>query len=595
MSKSKKVQTKHVLSFYWWHVRRYPWSIITTLLFVPLAVISNSIFPPLVLAKVLERLSTGNFALQSPLQSFQTELILYTGLIFASTIIFWRVVDYTVWKLEAKVMRNLAQQVFDHLIGQSADFHANNFTGSLVSQTNKLIGSYVRIADTSIFGVLPLLTTTIATACLLFSRARLFVVLLLLFSVIYIWVSYLVSKSVRGIGAKHAKYESKQTGYLADALTNVMAIKSFATEAYEHAGFAKATETTRSYHLKVMRAHQRQMLAFGTMTNTITAGALALAIVSVAKFGADFATAFLIFNYTAGIVTQLFQFSNQHIRNYNRAIGDADDMVRILRTSSEVLDPVQPQSSRLHRGGIVFDRVGFRHKDADSEIFHGLNVKIKPGEKVGLIGHSGSGKSTFVRLLLRFSDIQHGSIEIDGQNIAHIKQADLRRSIAYVPQEPLLFHRTIRENISYSRPDASLEEVAAVARKANAAEFIEKLPKGYDTMVGERGIKLSGGQRQRIAIARAMLKNAPILVLDEATSALDSESEALIQDALWKLMEGRTAIVIAHRLSTIQRMDRILVMDNGRIMEQGTHKELMMQNGIYAKLWQRQSGGFLDD
>lgn len=199
------------------------------------------------------------------------------------------------------------------------------------------------------------------------------------------------------------------------------------------------------------------------------------------------------------------------------------------------------------------------------------------------------------RLLLRFSDLDSGAILIDGQNIASLAQSDLRSSIAYVPQEPLLFHRSIAENIGYSTVDATDREVRAVARQANAAEFIEGLPDGYDTIVGERGIKLSGGQRQRVAIARAMLKNAPILVLDEATSALDSESEALIQDALWKLMEGRTAIVIAHRLSTIQKMDRILVMDNGKIVEQGSHRELTRAGGVYAKLWQRQSGGFLEE
>ncbi len=224
-----------------------------------------------------------------------------------------------------------------------------------------------------------------------------------------------------------------------------------------------------------------------------------------------------------------------------------------------------------------------------------LKRRIKPGEKVGLVGHSGSGKTTLTRILLRFSDIQDGEITIDGQNISHISQDDLRRSISYVPQEPLLFHRSIKENITYGRPDASEEAMRVIARKAHADDFIDKLPKKYETLVGERGVKLSGGQRQRIAIARAMLKNAPILVLDEATSALDSESEALIQDALWKLMEGRTAIVIAHRLSTIQRMDRIVVLDNGRIVEQGSHKELIRQNGTYAQLWIRQSGGFIEE
>jgi ATP-binding cassette subfamily B protein len=237
----------------------------------------------------------------------------------------------------------------------------------------------------------------------------------------------------------------------------------------------------------------------------------------------------------------------------------------------------------------------FRHGEAKKTLFNNLNLHVKSGEKVGLVGHSGSGKTTLAWILLRFKDIESGSITIDGQDISAITQNDLRLQITYVPQEPLLFHRSLSENISYGRPEATQQEIEAIAKMAHAHEFIKDLPDGYDTLVGERGVKLSGGQRQRVAIARAMLKNAPILVLDEATSALDSESEALIQDGLWKLMEGRTAIVVAHRLSTVQKMDRIVVMEKGKIVEEGSHAELIHKNGVYAKLWTRQSGGFLED
>jgi ATP-binding cassette subfamily B protein len=260
------------------------------------------------------------------------------------------------------------------------------------------------------------------------------------------------------------------------------------------------------------------------------------------------------------------------------------------------LDPENPVPARMSQGSITFKDVVFQHDGSDDALFRGLNIRIKPGEKVGLVGHSGSGKTTFTRLLLRFSDIQSGTIAIDGQDITAVTQDDLRRHIAYVPQEPLLFHRSIAENIAYGAPGSSQEAIEAVAKMANAHDFIITLPLGYDTLVGERGVKLSGGQRQRVAIARAMLKNAPILALDEATSALDSESEVLIQQALWKLMEGRTAIVIAHRLSTIQKMDRIIVLDNGAITEQGSHRELIARkNGTYARLWAHQSGGFIDE
>jgi ATP-binding cassette subfamily B protein len=304
---------------------------------------------------------------------------------------------------------------------------------------------------------------------------------------------------------------------------------------------------------------------------------------------------YILISYTQNITNQLWQFSRL-IRNVNRSLGDSVEMAEILNIEPTVKDKDQPEKSRIIRGEVVFKDIVFAYpENQDQPLFNDLNLKIKPGEKVGLVGPSGSGKTTITQLLLRFIDVESGAILIDGQNIANIRQTDLRSHIAYVSQEPILFHRTLAENISYGDQTANQKVVEGVAKMANAHSFIIQLPLKYNTLVGERGVKLSGGQRQRIAIARAMLKNAPILVLDEATSALDSESEALIQDALWKLMEGRTAIVIAHRLSTIQKMDRIIVLDDGKVVEQGSHKELLAKNGTYAKLWARQSGGFMED
>jgi ATP-binding cassette subfamily B protein len=276
-------------------------------------------------------------------------------------------------------------------------------------------------------------------------------------------------------------------------------------------------------------------------------------------------------------------------------MGDAHDMVEILNAPIGIADKsLQPLA--VSNGTINFDHVTFAHDGGEGEhIFNDFSLHIPSGQRLGLVGHSGSGKTTLTRLLLRFSNLDGGSITIDGMNIAEHSQKSLREAISYVPQEPLLFHRSLRENIAYGHQDATDEEVVDAAIRANAHEFISSLKEGYNTLVGERGIKLSGGQRQRVALARAILKDAPILVLDEATSALDSESERLIQDALGKLMHGRTSIVIAHRLSTIAKLDRIVVLDNGRIVEDGTHQELLAKNGTYAKLWAHQSGGFIEE
>lgn len=587
--------TKLVLHYFWSRIIKYPHLVIGVLLAVPLTTFINNFLPSMIVASVLSKLSSGQFVKDDLLMSFGWQVALY-GILLAFGVLTWRIVDFFVWPLERKVMRDIAEDVHSHLLNMSAYFHANSFTGSLVSQTNKLLGAYVRIADTTTYNVLSMLWSIVFTSLILVRRAPLFVLLFNVTITIFITSSIVLSKKTRQANATHAKSESKQTGALSDALTNIMAIKSFAAGKFERRRFARFTTQTAKTHKLMVRPFMVQITAFSFLSRLLQFIALLAAVISIVYFDANIATVFLIFSYSTILADQLFNFTNSALRNYNRSIGDASDMVHILSIESDTKDPLSPEKCTISRGGIRFDNVTFSYPDTPNDkLFNNLNLVIKPGEKVGLIGPSGGGKTTITKLLLRFLDIKNGEISIDGQSINAITQDDLRSMIAYVPQEPLLFHRSLQENISYGRRNATDKEIDIVSRQAHADEFIKTLPDGYDTLVGERGVKLSGGQRQRVAIARAMIKNAPILVLDEATSALDSESEALIQDALWKLMEGRTTIVIAHRLSTIQKMDRILVMDKGTIIEAGTHKELLRQNGTYTHLWNRQTGGFLEE
>lgn len=590
----KKSRIHPVAKYYWQKATTYPLYLVGLIVSVPLTIVINAYLPPIILANVLDKLSTHNFTPNDVLGSFGADLLIYGLLIFTGAIL-WRIVDYFMWRLEISVQQNIAEEVFDHLVKQSSNFHANHFGGSLVSANSKLLGGYIRTADTTIFGTYPLIIGLVTVSIILWPRSPQYVIALLAGTVLFITGALLISKPVRKLSAKSAKVESKQTGFLADAITNIMAIKSFARPNFERKRFHKATTNSKNHMKRFASMHQVQMNIFALISRTMSLTALLVAVVGVVTFNANIATVFLIFSYTSTIIDQLFAFSNNGLRNYNRAFGDASEMVEILNQTPEILDPINPEPVKITSGGITFNDVVFTHDGSDNAIFDHLNLKIKHGEKVGLVGHSGSGKSTLVRLLLRFSDIDSGEIAIDGQNIAHIKQDRLHSHIAYVPQEPLLFHRTLADNIAYGNPDADQKEIEAVAKMAYAHEFIKDLPEGYQTLVGERGVKLSGGQRQRVAIARTMIKNAPIIVLDEATSALDSESEALIQDALWKLMQNKTAIVVAHRLSTIQKMDRIIVLDNGKIIEEGSHNELINKKGKYAELWGRQSGGFIED
>lgn len=590
MKTQSPVNPKQTLQIYWQHSKKYPKSLAVIAFGTPIIQLIDDFAVPFLTSIVLTKIVKSDGTLH--LQDFLPYIAAILGIELAVNFL-WIPFVKVVWRFEEDVMRDLYATSFRHLMQMSYTFYSNRFGGSLVNQVNKFSGSFERLADTLIWSVYKLVIAFVFTAILLVKPAPLYVLVLTVFTSIYVTLLIRLKRNERSYNEKWAAAESDRTGQLADSITNIVAVKSFAHEKLEASLYDRKLDGVYDISIATMKKVMNNERLTTTAQRAINGFSILVAIVLGVKFNISVGIIYLILNYTLNIARRLWDLNNV-IRNMNRIFGDARDMTTILQLTPEVAEASGAKKLIARRGGICFNDVVFGHKDVEQALFNNLSLKIKPGEKIGLVGPSGGGKTTLTKLLLRFMDVQAGTITIDGQDIAGVTQQSLRSAIAYVPQEPLMFHRSLMDNIRYGQLDASDEAVVACAKQANAHSFIVELPDGYDTLVGERGTKLSGGQRQRIAIARAMLKNAPLLVLDEATSALDSESEVLIQDALWKLMKDRTAIVIAHRLSTIQKMDRIVVLDEGTIVEQGSHKELLARNGAYAKLWQHQSGGFVE-
>ena len=506
-----------------------------------------------------------------------------------------KIQDYTLWKLEIAVSYDLATESFEALSNQSMSFHSNRFGGTLVSQTTKFMAAYNQMVENLTFPFIPVVCSVVATCVLLLPRVPEYVAVLMVLLVIYVVISYVMYKRILKLNEQAAGAQNQLSGELSDAVTNILAVKTYGREDYERGLFDKANREVVAKDTKRIMAS----LLRGIITASLAVVIMAVASVFIAGgnawFGITPGTLVMMFTYTYTITNQ-FNFINTGLQRFNRAFGDAAGLTQVLDEPRLVDDAPDAQPLVVSQGQIEFKDLDFWYTDgnAKTQVFDKFQLKIPAGQRVGLVGMSGAGKTTLTKLLLRLSDIQEGQILVDGQNVADITQQSLRRQIAYVPQEALLFHRTIAENIGYGKPGATMDEIREAARQANALEFIEQLPEGFDTITGERGVKLSGGQRQRVAIARAMLADCPILVLDEATSALDSESERLVQDALERLMAGRTAIVVAHRLSTVASLDRIVVLDHGKIVEDGPHVQLIAAGGEYAHLWNRQTGAYLD-
>ena len=592
-SQKKKNCTKRTLHYFLGATKKYKGLAAGGLVTTPVVIFLRSILTPILLADMIQIVSEGLRG-EALFQALVPKAILLIAVAMLRSFIVGPLRLWFVWKMEIKAMYDLSCEAFNTVAAQSMQFHSDRFSGSLVSQTNKFVGAYERLMDEFFWNIFPVTLDVLMIMAVMLPKAPLFVVGMVIFIIVYMVAAVVWFKKLAPIHEKEAKASNKCTGQLADSVSNIVAVKSYAREKYESDRYAKY----QGEWYKVIFESLKQNTKRNYFFDGVGVGLIALVAVFMIGaqdwFGVSVATLVLIVNYSQNILGDLWSIHSV-FKSLNRVFGDAREMTEILDMKDDVVDAPDAKKLEISKAEIDFNDITFKHKDAKEAIFEDFSLTIPSGVRVGLVGVSGSGKTTLTKLLLRFADVNKGEILIDGQNISKVTQKTLREAISYVPQESSLFHRSVFDNIAYGRPGASKEEVLKAAKLANADEFIKKLPDGYETMVGERGVKLSGGQRQRIAIARAILKDAPILVLDEATSALDSESEALIQEALNNLMKGRTSIVVAHRLSTIAGLDKIVVLNDGKIVEQGTHAELLARGGEYQKLWSRQSGAFLDE
>ncbi|MFE4582922.1 ABC transporter ATP-binding protein [Streptomyces chartreusis] len=505
----------------------------------------------------------------------------------------WRVALHCLNRLDALGIEHLYVVGMDELFAKDAAFFHDNFAGSLTKRVLSFASRFESFVDTLTFQIVGMFVPLAFGAVVLWRYEPLLVVgLLVMITVTAVCVVPLIRRR-QALVDQREEAIARVSGHVADSLMNMDTVRAFAAEGREAAEHRSRVAASRRLTL---RSWDYGNLRIDTLVApmSVLTNALGLLLAVTLGGGAHGVEAIVVaFTYYSNATRIMFEF-NQIYRRLESSMTEAAQFTELLLTPPTVLDPPSPEPLLTDSSDVRFEKVTFAHTTG-RPLFDGLDLAVPAGAKFGLVGRSGGGKTTLTRLLLRMTDIDAGRILIGGQDISRLRQTDLRGQIAYVPQDPAMFHRTLRDNIAFGRPDADDAEIRCAAEAAHVTEFADALPLGFDTMVGERGIKLSGGQRQRVALARAILRDAPILLLDEATSALDSESEILVQEALWRLMEGRTALVVAHRLSTVATMDRLVVLDRGQIVEQGSHDELLARDGAYAKLWQHQSGGFLDE
>ncbi len=522
--------------------------------------------------------------------------LLWVGLasiaVLAVAKFFWRISGFAAARWATGAAATARYSLTSYVTLHSRAYFSDRFAGSIMNKIRHAAGGSREIVDMFLWEFLEVTVYALASFIIVFFVSPLVAGIFLVWVIIIVGINMYMGLRRVPLAVRAHDLETVLNGATVDLLTNVSAMQEYARREFEIERLRGATNDRRIAHLKSWY--------FGEWTRSINSvvlvlfgGAMVYTAVSLANAGILTAGDVVLVITIIFRIEGLLQSLGSQFNKFAETWGEIGESLEEIVEPHEIPDTPHAAELEVTEGRIEFRDMSFAF--GDNAVFNHLNFAIKGGERVGLVGRSGAGKSTLVRLLLHHHNLQHGSIVIDGVDIASVTQESLRNAISVVPQEPLLFHRTIRENIAYGNPSATQEQVIEAAKSAQAHDFIERLPEGYESMVGERGIKLSGGERQRIAIARAILKNAPILLLDEATSALDSESEILIQRALRELMQGKTVIAIAHRLSTLREMDRIVVLERGQVVEEGAHAALVQKAGVYAQLWNHQAGGFLKD
>ena len=583
--------TKKTLKIYWEHTKKQKILVFVILFSVMGATLVN-VAVPLYFKEFFDILTSGQ-SREAIYNSLIAILIAIAGLEFLQWIL-WRSAAFSSTYFQSKVLADLSNSCFKYLHGHSFSYFSNNFTGSLVKRVNYFVRSFEDIADKITWDFIPLVISISVITAVLVWKNFILGLAVIVWILVFLTVNLFFTRYKLKYDIKRSEAQTEASGFLADTITNSSNVKLFCGQQREVNSFAKLNEKISK--LRIFTWNLDEIFnAFQTFLMILLEIGIFYFAIRLWKEGlftvGDFV---LLQSYVLIVIIKIWDFGKMIRRTY-QSLADAGEMTVMLNTPHEIVNVPKAKELNLSRTGIEFEKVSFYYHKT-RKVFKDFNLFLKPRERVALIGPSGAGKTTVIKLLLRNYDVASGRILIGGQDIAKVTQESLWKNISLVPQDPILFHRTLMENIRYGKPKATNEEVIKASKLAYCHQFINILPNEYDTYVGERGIKLSGGERQRVAIARAILRNAPILVLDEATSSLDSHSESLIQDALDKLMRNKTVIVIAHRLSTIVKMDRIIYIDDGKIIEEGTHEELLRKNkGQYRKLWELQAGGFIAD